>query len=341
MQRVDPPHDRKLSRRRRPRFVIEAAAAQPQQFRLPRQRQVMASVDHRLALSRPALLSAPDKKSFSKVSSPILAWRVFRSTDGVASVTAPPEPNSPEAASTRCPFQAVIWFGCTSYCCANSASVFSPLMAASATFALKAGAWVRRDRFVMVVPDPRHPRRSQAEIPLIGLSGFGRPPLTLAEFTKTTLIGGILIILPIYVSILLLAKAIGGLMALVAPIAAGIPASAGIREVLSVIALAVVCFITGLIVRTGPGLRAKNAFEGAVISKLPGYTLLRGLTGRLAGQVDEPTFAPALVEIEEALVPALIIEELEDGSYTVLVPSVPTPMAGALYILPRERVHPV
>jgi hypothetical protein len=37
-----------------------------------------------------------------------------------------------------------------------------------------------------------------------------------------------------------------------------------------------------------------------------------------------------------ALVPALIVEELEDGSYTVLVPSVPTPMAGAIYILPGE-----
>ena len=45
--------------------------------------------------------------------------------------------------------------------------------------------------------------------------------------------------------------------------------------------------------------------------------------------------------LEEALVPALIVEELDDGSYTVLVPSVPTPMAGAIYILPRERVHPV
>ena len=41
------------------------------------------------------------------------------------------------------------------------------------------------------------------------------------------------------------------------------------------------------------------------------------------------------------MVPALIIEELADGSYTVFVPSVPTPMAGALYILPPERVHPV
>ena len=59
------------------------------------------------------------------------------------------------------------------------------------------------------------------------------------------------------------------------------------------------------------------------------------------GRADDPAFAPALVEIEEALVPALIVEEMDDGSYTVLVPSVPTPMAGAIYILPRERVHPV
>src|SRR5271157_3855953 len=51
-------------------------------------------------------------------------------------------------------------------------------MAASATLALKAGACVRRTRLVMVAPDPRHPRRSQAEFPLIDLSEFGRPPLT-------------------------------------------------------------------------------------------------------------------------------------------------------------------
>ena len=143
---------------------------------------------------------------------------------------------------------------------------------------------------------------------------------TLAEFTKTTLIGGILIVLPIYVSILLLLKALGGLLAVVKPITAGIPAAVEFKQLLAILVLVAICFITGLIVRTGPGLRAKNAFEEAVLSKLPGYTLLRGLAGRIAGRADEPTFTPALVEIEEALVPALIIEELEDGSYTVLVP---------------------
>jgi hypothetical protein len=51
-------------------------------------------------------------------------------------------------------------------------------MAASATLALKAGACVRRVRFVIVAPDPRHSRRFQADFPLNGLSDFGRPPLS-------------------------------------------------------------------------------------------------------------------------------------------------------------------
>jgi len=164
---------------------------------------------------------------------------------------------------------------------------------------------------------------------------------TMAEFAKTTLIGGLLIILPLYLCLLLLAKAAMGLLALINPIAAQIPASVQFREVVAILLIAAICFIAGLIVRTGPGLYAKNAFERAILEKLPGYRLLRGLAGRVTGHADDPAFAPALVEIEEALVPALIVEELDDGSYTVLVPSVPTPMAGAIYILPRERVHPV
>jgi uncharacterized membrane protein len=164
---------------------------------------------------------------------------------------------------------------------------------------------------------------------------------TLAEFTKTTLIGGVLIILPIYVAVLLLAKAVNGLMALLAPVTAQIPAGVAFRQIVAILVLVAICFIVGLIVRTGPGLRAKNAFERAVLEKLPGYTFLRGLAKRLTGRSEEHTLEPALVEIEDALVPAFIVEELEDGSYTALVPSAPTPMAGSIYILPRDRVHPV
>jgi uncharacterized membrane protein len=50
---------------------------------------------------------------------------------------------------------------------------------------------------------------------------------------------------------------------------------------------------------------------------------------------------PALAEIEEALVPAFIIEALDNGSFTVFVPAAPTPFTGSIYILTPERVHPV
>ncbi len=163
----------------------------------------------------------------------------------------------------------------------------------------------------------------------------------LAEFTRTTLIGGVLIILPLYVAVLLLAKAVAGLLALLAPVTAQIPAGVQFRQAVAAAMLIAACFLVGLIVRTGPGLRAKNACERVVLERLPGYAFFRGLARRLAGHREEHTMEPCLAEIEEALVPAFIVETLEDGQYTVFVPSAPTPMAGSIYILPAERVHPV
>lgn len=99
---------------------------------------------------------------------------------------------------------------------------------------------------------------------------------TLAEFARTTLIGGLLIILPIYVAILLLAKTIKGMLALLAPVTAQIPTGVEFRQIVAIILLIAVCFVVGLVVRTGPGLKAKNVFEQVVLEKLPGYTLSAG-----------------------------------------------------------------
>jgi uncharacterized membrane protein len=164
---------------------------------------------------------------------------------------------------------------------------------------------------------------------------------SMAEFTKTTLIGGLLVILPIYVSFILLAKTLGGVVALLSPITAAIPAGVQFRQVVAILIVLAGCFLAGLLVRTRSGVRAKSALERALLEKVPGYSLMRGLAARVAGDERGAIFTPALVEIEEALSPGFIIEELEDGRYTVLVPSVPTPAAGSLFILPRERVHPL
>src|ERR1700731_1641336 len=133
-------------------------------------------INHRFALSHPALVSAPSKNSFSSVSSPILACSDFTSTAGVAGVP-PPGPKISEALASSCDFHVVIWLGWTSKCSASWAMVRSPLTAARATFALKAGEWFRRGRLLMVSPVHGDYRRYQAETPLIALSKFPRPAL--------------------------------------------------------------------------------------------------------------------------------------------------------------------
>src|SRR6185437_16478391 len=125
------------------------------------------------ALSHPALVSAPSKS----VSSPILACTDFTSTAGVAGVP-PPGPKISEALASSCDFHVVIWLGWTSKCSANWAMVRSPLTAARATFALKAGEWFRRGRLLMVSPVHGDYRRCQAEIPLIVLSRIPEPALS-------------------------------------------------------------------------------------------------------------------------------------------------------------------
>ncbi len=162
----------------------------------------------------------------------------------------------------------------------------------------------------------------------------------LSEFLKTTLIGGLLIVVPIYFTLLLLGKALKGIVALLAPIVALLPERVHhFEQILAIVLVVLVCFVLGLIARTGLGRRAIEVFERRVLERMPGFAMLRSIVRRVSGSSDDAQFQPVLVEIEEALTPAFIVEELDDDRFVVLVPSVPTPAAGSLYILPRQRVH--
>jgi uncharacterized membrane protein len=159
------------------------------------------------------------------------------------------------------------------------------------------------------------------------------------EFLVNVLVGGLLIVLPIYLAVLVLLKGMQSAAGLLRPVTALLPAWLPAAGLLSLALVLVVCFLIGIAVRTRVGGILRERVERALFERLPGYALFRSLTQRLAGEGRETAWKPALVEIEEALVPAFIIEELEDGRLTVFVPSVPTPFAGAVYILSRERVH--
>jgi uncharacterized membrane protein len=159
------------------------------------------------------------------------------------------------------------------------------------------------------------------------------------EFITSTVVGGLFIVVPVYLAVLLLLKGMKSVTGLVRPIAALVPDWLPAERLLSLILVLAICFLVGVAVRTPVGRALRERMEIVFFERLPGYGLLRSLTQRLAGDSEESAWQPALAEIEDALVPAFVIEELDDGRFTIFVPSVPTPLAGAVYVLSRERVH--
>ena len=159
------------------------------------------------------------------------------------------------------------------------------------------------------------------------------------KFLSSALIRGLLIVVPVYFAVLLLLKGMKSVANLVHPLAQLLPDWLPAEQFLSLLLVLAICVAIGASVGTRIGQRVRNWMEKTLFERIPGYALFRSLTHQVAGQSRGSTWKAALVEIEEALVPAFIIEELEDGRYTVFVPSIPTPFAGAVYILDRKRVH--
>lgn len=61
MEFVNPPHQGQYRRRDRGRLVVGRRAGHPKELALPDNGQWVGSVDHRFALSKPALMSAPSQ----------------------------------------------------------------------------------------------------------------------------------------------------------------------------------------------------------------------------------------------------------------------------------------
>jgi uncharacterized membrane protein len=159
------------------------------------------------------------------------------------------------------------------------------------------------------------------------------------NFFVRTLITGLLVIVPIYLAILMLLKVLQSLAGLMKPIAALLPEALPAEGILALLMLLVVSFLAGLAALSPAGRRLIKNLETRILFRIPGYQVFHQITQRVAGNNDGGDWQPALIEIEDALVPGFVVEELKDGRLTVFVPSVPTPLAGAVYILTADRVH--
>lgn len=171
------------------------------------------------------------------------------------------------------------------------------------------------------------------------------------NFFRTTLLGGIIVILPAIILILAFKWLFGVVGNAIEPLTnlavEWIPVPDEYNRLVAVlVVLAVIilgCFFIGLFVRTKLGLMIYSAFENSFLSRAPGYKMIKETVNQLLGKKTSPFSSVALVQIfeNETMVTAFITDRHDNGMVTVFVPTGPNPTSGFIYHLDQQYVHPV
>jgi len=168
-----------------------------------------------------------------------------------------------------------------------------------------------------------------------------------SEFFKSTLIGGIFVILPSAIFIFVLSWIFELVRNLIHPLTKILmtqsPLQGIVADALVIILLIIACFVVGAIVRTRIGKWLYSYVESRILLRFPGYSLIKETVSQFLGNKKSPFSSVALARIfqNNTLVSSFITDEHADGSYTVFVPTGPNPTSGSIYHLQREYVHPV
>ena len=167
----------------------------------------------------------------------------------------------------------------------------------------------------------------------------------IVEFFKTTIVGGLFVLLPVILVYLALSEVIGVLVAMAAPIAdLFFPGKLEGAEFPVLVALALligISFVLGVIMLSDTGRRFGNWIERIILGRLPLYNAIKSLTKGFADSQEESSFKPAMLKSAAGKEFAYIIEEHGDGNLTVMLPWAPTPFAGSVKIVPQDSVEPL
>jgi uncharacterized membrane protein len=167
---------------------------------------------------------------------------------------------------------------------------------------------------------------------------------TVAQFARTTILGGVIFLAPIVVLIVVLAKAFGyaktGIRAVVVYVPGVSDLSVGMATALSIATIALVCLLAGLIAQTVIAQRLVNVLEASVLSKIPAYEYLKQESASALGVAEIGELPVVFVPMEGGWQLGVQTEALSNGLVSIFVPGAPNPHSGSVFFFPTDIVRP-
>jgi len=128
----------------------------------------------------------------------------------------------------------------------------------------------------------------------------------LKDFLKTTIVGGLVFLVPLVVLVIVLRHAMR---------------------------------LAGLLARTPAGRKSVAWLENSLLARLPQYRMLKAVADGFAHVDDTRGLTPVLVNVEGGWQPGYQLEPLQAGWVAVFLPQAPSPLSGNILYMSADKVR--
>jgi uncharacterized membrane protein len=162
------------------------------------------------------------------------------------------------------------------------------------------------------------------------------------KFIKTTIIGGLVFMVPVVIVAAVLGKALEIMTRVATPMGHMLPVDSiggvAVGNLLALSALALLCFVAGLVARSKLAAKVYRSMDTMLLA-IPGYAFVKGFTdGMTDTQESAKSLIPVLVRFDDHEQIGFEIERLAQGKVVVYLPGAPSPWSGSVVYFSAERV---
>lgn len=174
--------------------------------------------------------------------------------------------------------------------------------------------------------------------------------MSLKQFIRKSLFGGIVVLLPIIILSFILKWAFFFVTDLIQPLTNYVILNYAFPEltadVIVVFVIVLVCFFVGTLVTTTIGKWMHAQFDQYLVKLAPGYKIIKEIVGQFFGNADSSPFSSGEVarvrlfgKNSPTTVTAIVTSKHSDGTITIFMPTGPNPTSGNIYHVPQELVE--
>lgn len=170
----------------------------------------------------------------------------------------------------------------------------------------------------------------------------------LRSYLGITLLGGLLVILPFTVFVLVASWLWNTIGRVIEPLSMPVKNLLGLPQIaadsLVMLGFLVVCFIVGIIIKTAIGRWLHELVDDLMTRLAPGYRTIREMIKQILGGGDNPLTGDVVLahifgEDCPTTMTGILTSKHSDGRVTVYVPTAPVPTSGLTYHLPETAVE--